>query len=89
MSRQSMHPGSTVNQMNATALKERQVAQLATRLAEMGKRFEALDKQILIASEHAQHIRQLGGQHAAMFMASSRILTPEAGPDTQEEGPST
>lgn len=66
MSRQSMHPGSAPTHINAAALKQRQVAQLATRLAEMGKRFEALDKQVLIASEHAQHIRQLGGQHAAM-----------------------
>jgi hypothetical protein len=65
MSRASMHPGSTT-QGSAAALKQRQVAQLATRLSEMSSRFAALDKQILIASEHAQHIRQIGGQHAAL-----------------------
>lgn len=60
-----MHPG-TSTQGSAAALKQRQVAQLATRLAEMSNRFAALDKQILDASEHAQHIRQIGGQHAAL-----------------------
>lgn len=65
MSRASMHPGASA-QGSAAALKQRQVAQLATRLAEMSNRFAALDKQLLIASEHAQHIRQIGGQHAAL-----------------------
>jgi hypothetical protein len=65
MSRQSIHPASA-GQGSAAALKQRQVAQLATRLAEMSNRFAALDKQVLIASEHAQYFRQLGGQHAAL-----------------------
>lgn len=64
-SRASMHPNG-VGGGNAAALKQRQVAQLATRLAEMSGRFAALDKQILTASEHAEHMRQLGGLHAAL-----------------------
>jgi hypothetical protein len=60
-----MHPGSTVAE-SASTLKQRQVAHLATRLGEMLNRFAALDKQVLIASEQAQYLRELGGQQAAL-----------------------
>merc|ERR1712093_100578 len=82
--RPSMFPGAG-GPSSSQATKQRQVAHLAGRLAELTKRMEALGKQVESAQTSAQAINQLGASHAAFFMASARILTPVNAPDQDQE----
>lgn len=63
--RQSLYP--TGGQPSSSAaIKQRQIHHLASRLQELSNRLEGLDRQVVVASQHAEMMRQLGGQHAAL-----------------------
>lgn len=69
-SRSSMYTTATAtastSHTSSQATKQRQIAHLAGRLAELTKRVDGLDKQVEVASRQAHSINQLGASHAAL-----------------------
>ena len=67
-SRVSLYPSTQTESagLTANATKQRQVAHLAGRLAELSNRLQGLDKQIVTAGGQAEKMRELAGMHAAL-----------------------
>jgi len=63
--RASLHP-SVLGAGTAQQTKQKQLAHLAGRLAELSKRLEALDEQVLCASEQAERAGQFAAMQAAL-----------------------
>ena len=79
-SRASLYPNSKAGSTATTAhfTKQRQVAQLAERLAKLSNRVVGLDKQVVTASEQAEKLKDLAGMHAALYVAQSKRLDDSA-----------
>lgn len=65
-SRASLYPVNSTGQSAAALAKQRACGQLATRLSELSKRVESLDREVVTAGVHADKIRELACMHASL-----------------------
>ncbi|GAA5925009.1 hypothetical protein JCM3775_006342 [Rhodotorula graminis] len=67
--------------------KTRHLQELARQLKELAERTETLKQLSGQTAVHAEWMRQLGGDHAAWFMASERIMLSRVVADEQPASP--